>query len=270
MPVKNTTKSNTKNTASKEGSKTNKTTTEKAPSKSNADAKPKSNKAEAGKSAKGKKTEKAETSDKTAKRKTYSDSLVVFHGGELLKLNKHCVHLVEGMTKKNDVMGAIYDEFSGYYGNSVSGRFVKCEDGKASLRAFQEACKDHLISGTDFAYTMTSTDSFNAAKKAAGVKEAHKFELQEHVDEGDDEGGEGDDGGDDEDEDGEGDEEAEECEGDGGDEDVEDNEGGDEEVENDAGGDEDDGDDESKKAVPKKSAPKNAKKEGKGNGKPRK
>jgi hypothetical protein len=123
---------------------------------------------------------KAASKDKPAtKRRTYHDALVIFYGGAL-KPGHSCVTLLEGSTKKDDVMAHVYEEFSGYFGNTLRGCFVKCEDGNAALEAFREGREeDDLVDGTDFMYTMSATDAKNAAKEAANVDAAAQFKLED-------------------------------------------------------------------------------------------
>jgi hypothetical protein len=180
---------------------------------------------------------KAAAKKTVAKRRTYHDALVVFYGG-ILKPSHVCVTLLSGSTKKDDVMEHVFNDFSGYFSNSLKGRFVKCEDGEAALAAFTENCEETLIDGTDFIYNMNATTAINQAKEAADVEQASQFNLEDFVAEEDEDNEEGD-------------EEDEEY-----DEDEEVDEDEDDEVDEDEDEDEDEDSDEApapkRKAAPKK------------------
>lgn len=146
------------------------------------------------KATKGKKGAATKKTD-TPKRRTYHDTLVIFYGG-MLKPGRVCVTLLSGSTKKDDVMEHVFNDFSGYYGDKIIGRFVKCENGETALASFQAKCAESLVEGTDFAYVLSVTDAIKYAKEAADVDQASQFKLENFVAEegGSDESGEGDEG----------------------------------------------------------------------------
>lgn len=158
--------------------------------KTNKKAAPKKAASKNTKTAKGKAGKKAAPKA----RRTYHDALIIFYGASL-KPGHLCVTLVEGSTKKDAVMEHVFEEFSGYYGNTLKGAFVKCEDGAAALQAFRDARdEEDLVEGTDFMYLMSITDGKNSIKEAAAVDAAAQFKLEEYevaeVEEGEEEEGE--------------------------------------------------------------------------------
>jgi hypothetical protein len=120
---------------------------------------------------------KAKKTVEKKKRRTYNDSLVLFYGGAL-KPSRICVSTVSGSVKKEDVLEHVYDEFSCYYGNTLTGRFIKCENVEDALESFKEACSEWLVDGSDFVYKMCATDAINQAKKATGTDTACQFKLE--------------------------------------------------------------------------------------------
>ena len=170
------------------------------------------------------KNAKSESDKTAAKRRTYHDSLVVFYGG-CLKPGHSCISLVKGTTKKNDIMAHVFEEFTGYYGNTLHGCYVKCENGDEALEAFKSArSEESLIEGTDFMYSMSATEAKNAAKEAAGIDSANQFKLEDYEEGAKEEGEDGEDAEDAEDADADAEEDAEDAE------DAEDGEEDDEEV----------------------------------------
>jgi len=97
------------------------------------------------------------------------------------------VVLLQGATNKDAVMEHVYSDYSGYFGNTLRGCYVKCEDGESVLETFASGHEDDLVDGTDFMYQMNVTDAKNAAKEAADVNTVTTFDLEAYEPEDEDE-----------------------------------------------------------------------------------
>jgi len=146
-----------------------KTTASKTP------AKAASKKAAPEKKAPAKAAKTASQSEKKAPRKNLNESVGFVYGGDVIKVN----HVFVFQCNEKDPTQYVTDNLVQYYGPTLSGRYVKCEDAQTTFDELlaQAGAHQYQLADGSYIFTCSVQNGSNLLKEVSGQTTAHTIKL---------------------------------------------------------------------------------------------